>query len=266
VSRFELSQLWLFPVKSCAGFTLQKSHLSLFGLAGDRRWMVVDDSSNHFISQRNFPEMCLIQASPTPQGVQLNHLDGSQLHVTQPQGEVLRDVTVWEDQCQAWDAGEAAANWLSERLATHCRLVYFPQHEVRQVDLKYAQLGDKTAFSDGFPLLLISQASLDDLNSRLESPVSMARFRPNLVVDGCEPFAEDSWKILRIGDITLRVVKPCSRCSIPNVDPTTGRRDKEPISTLSQYRRNGNKIFFGQNVIADKPGDLAVGMPVEVVE
>ncbi len=228
--------------------------------------MIVDANTNHFISQRNFPKMCLIQASPTPQGIQLHHLDNSTLHVAQPCGERVRDVTVWEDHCQVWDAGDTAASWLSERLATHCRLVYFPPHEVRQVDLEYAQLGDKTAFSDGFPLLLISQASLDDLNSRLESPVGMARFRPNLVVDGCEPFAEDDWKILRIGDITLRIVKPCSRCSIPNVDPTTGRREKEPISTLSQYRRKGNKIFFGQNVIADKPGEIAVGMSVEVIE
>ncbi len=261
-----LSQLWLFPVKSLAGFTRQQSHVSLFGLAHDRRWMVVRAESGDFISQRSVPEMCLIQVSLTDQGVALQHLNGSALEVMQPDGSVVRDVTVWGDHCRGWDAGKAAAEWLSEQLAVPCRLVYFPEHEVRQVDLEYANAGDKTAFSDGFPLLLISQASLDDLNQRLKSPVSMARFRPNLVVSGCEPFAEDGWKRLRIGEITLRVVKPCSRCAIPNVDPATGKRGKEPVSTLSQYRRRGNKILFGQNVIADNEGEIEVGMPVEVVE
>lgn len=266
MSGLTLSQLWLFPVKSLAGFTRQQSHVALFGLADDRRWMVVDAMSGDFISQRSCPEMCLIQVSLTSQGIALQHLNGAVLEVMQPNGSAVRDVTVWGDHCQAWDAGDLVAEWLSEQLAVACRLVYFPEQEVRQVDLEYANIGDKTAFSDGFPLLLISQASLDDLNQRLETPVSMARFRPNLVVSGCEPFAEDGWKKLRIGDITLRVVKPCSRCAIPNVDPVTGERGKEPISTLSKYRRQGNKIFFGQNVIADNAGEIEVGMSVEVVE
>ncbi len=266
MSGLTLSQLWLFPVKSLAGFTRQQSRVTLFGLADDRRWMVVDAMSGNFISQRSHPEMCLIQVSLTPRGIALQHPNGSVLEVTQPNGDSVRDVTVWGDHCRGWDAGDLAAEWLSEQLAVSCRLVYFPESEVRQVDLEYANTGDKTAFSDGFPLLLISQASLDDLNQHLESPVSMVRFRPNLVVSGCEPFAEDGWKRLRIGDITLRVVKPCSRCAIPNVDPTTGKRGKEPISTLSKYRRQGNKIFFGQNVIADNTGEIEVGMPVEVIE
>ena len=174
-------------------------------------------------------------------------------------------VTVWDDRCKVLDAGDEAADWFSRFLAIDCRLMYFPDDEVRAVDPRYARPGDRTAFSDGFPLLLIAQASLDDLNSRLEAPISMARFRPNLVVQGCDAFAEDHWKEIRIGDLKFRIVKPCSRCTIPGIDPTTGERGLEPLRTLAAYRKRGTKIFFGQNVIADGQGELRVGMPVEVI-
>jgi uncharacterized protein YcbX len=174
--------------------------------------------------------------------------------------------TVWKDQCQAFDAGDAAANWLSKFLSVKCRLVYFPDGEFRQVDLKYANTGDKTAFSDGFPLLLISQESLDDLNHRLSVPIAMNRFRPNIVIKGCQPFAEDSWKEIRIGGIIFRLVKPCSRCVIPSINIETAEKEDEPLKTLISYRKRDNKIFFGQNVIAEKKGQIEVGMPVEIIE
>jgi hypothetical protein len=134
------------------------------------------------------------------------------------------------------------------------------------VDQTYAQAGDKTAFSDGFPLLLISQASLDDLNQRMEKPLGMNRFRPNLVVKGNSAFAEDAWKKIRIGDIELRIVKPCSRCVIPSINIETAEREAEPTKTLVSYRKRDNKIFFGQNVIADNTGTLEVGMDVELLK
>jgi len=261
-----LSEMWVYPVKSLAGFSVQQSVLEPFGLQHDRRWMVVDAESGVFLSQRRYPNMCLIQVELLATGIRMHHSDGSELSVAVPSGKLIRKVKVWDDTCQGEDAGDAAASWLSEHLKTDCRLVYFPEHEVRQVDLNYAQSGDKTAFSDGFPLLLVSQASLDDLNHRLLEPVTMTRFRPNLVISGCEAFAEDDWRHIRIGDISLRVVKPCSRCSIPNVDPESGERGKEPIYTLSQYRRRDNKIFFGQNVIADQFTEISTGMSVEIIE
>ncbi len=266
MNQLTLSELYIYPVKSLAGLSLNQSRVEPFGLQHDRRWMIVERSSGKFLSQRSHPQMALIHTEVYKDRVHLYYGDKLSLMVSIPTDEHPRTVTIWEDQCQGWDAGNEAAHWLSDLLQTECRLVYFPENEVRQVDLNYAQAGDKTAFSDGFPLLLISQASLDDLNSRLAEPVEMIRFRPNLVVSGCEPYAEDSWKWIRIGDITLRVVKPCSRCSIPNVDPNTGQRGKEPAYTLSQYRKRGNKIFFGQNVIADTPGELQLGMPVEILE
>ena len=137
---------------------------------------------------------------------------------------------------------------------------------IRAVDPDYARPADQVGFADGFPFLLISQASLDHLNRRLAAPLPMLRFRPNLVVSGCEPYAEDGWRHLRIGDLEFRVAKPCSRCIIPTIDPTTAQRSAEPLRTLRGYRRRDNKVYFGQNLIHDALGRLEVGMPVEVLE
>ena len=141
-------------------------------------------------------------------------------------------------------------------------------NEVRTVDQNYAQQGDRTAFSDGFPVLVISQASLDDLNSRMQEPVPMARFRPNVVVSGCDAFAEDSWKQLKVGELSLRIVKPCSRCVIPSIDIESGERSKdyEPTKTLSGFRRKDNQIFFGQNAVIDGEGAIGIGDNVEVIK
>ena len=144
--------------------------------------------------------------------------------------------------------------------------MFFPQDEFRQCDPVYAKPGEKTAFSDGFPYLLISQASLDDLNQRLDTAVEMKRFRPNLVIAGSQAFEEDNWKKIRIGDVSFRLVKPCSRCIIPSIDPQSGVKSAEPLKTLSSYRKRDNKIFFGQNLIAEGSGILQTGMPVEVLE
>ena len=173
---------------------------------------------------------------------------------------------IWDENCKAQRCGEAADAWLSEFLELPCRLVFMPDSLARKVDPTYASESDLTAFSDGFPLLLLSEASLAELNGRLDVPVAMQRFRPNLVVTGCGAFAEDGWKWLRIGEMTLRVVKPCSRCIITTIDPATAERGEEPLQTLSEYRRQGNKVYFGQNLLHDGTGQLAVGMRVEVLE
>jgi uncharacterized protein YcbX len=259
-----VSELAIYPVKSLAGIPLQAAALQRFGLKDDRRWMLVDDNGR-FLSQRQHARMCLVQPSLHTAGVSLHAMGMPDLLVPRPTAGDRRPVIVWDDRCNALDCGDAAAAWLSVFLSVECRLVYFPDDEVRAVDPRYALPGDRTAFSDGFPLLLISQASLDDLNSRLDVPVSMARFRPNLVVRGCAAFAEDDWQEIRIGDLRFRIVKPCSRCTIPAIDPLTGERDQEPLRTLAAYRKRGAKIFFGQNVIADGEGELRVGMRVEVL-
>ena len=265
MTNITVSDLSIYPVKSCAGITLTSTMVTNFGLDNDRRWMVVDENGT-MLTQRKISEMCLIQVELSELGITLNKLSLESLFVHYPIEQKKITVKVWLDQCQAYDAGEDAAVWLSEALAIKCRLVYFPKDEFRQVDLDYANEGEKTAFSDGFPILLISQASLNDLNSRLKAPVSMQRFRPNIVVSGCSPFAEDNWKEIRIGDIVFRIVKPCSRCVIPNVNIKTGVRENEPIKTLSSYRKRDRKIYFGQNLIANSLGKIDVGMAVEIIK
>jgi len=258
-----ISELNIYPVKSLAQISLQKSHLDAFGLHMDRRWMLVDEQGK-MLTQRQLPRMCLIQTQLHDQQLSLQ-ADGMDKLTLTAAIQNQRQVQVWSDYCQALDCGDDVAEWLSFFLNKECRLVYFPEQEKRQVDLNYAQAGDTTAFSDGFPLLLISQASLDDLNQRLETPITMARFRPNIVVSGCTAFAEDQWKQIQINQINFRMVKPCSRCVIPSIDLKTAQKQPIIIQTLSQYRMQGKNIFFGQNVIADNTGELAVGMAVNII-
>jgi len=178
------------------------------------------------------------------------------------------DVVIWKDHCKAVDQGAQAAQWLSAYLGTACRLVHIPDGYVRQVDQLYANTKqDQVGFADGYPLLLISQASLDDLNTRLAEPLPMTRFRPNIVVSGCTPFAEDTWKTIRIGDMLFTLAKPCARCVLTTVDPQTGIQGKEPLKTLATYRHlPGKGVLFGQNLIQKHTGSIRVHDTVQVLE
>ena len=265
MTELKVSALSIYPVKSCRGIKLESTRVENFGLQHDRRWMVVDERGV-MLTQRKLAKMCLIKTVLTATGIELSTATMQPLQVMVPTKVYTGQVKVWDDVCNASDAGDVAADWLSRFLQTPCRLVFFNEDETRQVDLNYANKGDKTAFSDGFPLLLISQASLDDLNSRLDNPITMERFRPNIVVEGCQPFAEDSWKKIKIGNIIYRLVKPCSRCVIPSINIDTAEKEKEPTKTLITYRKRDNKIFFGQNVIAETNGIINVAMPVEIIE
>jgi len=257
-----ISELYIHPLKSAASVSVKKATLDNLGFEGDRRWMLTD-ANGDFLSQRQLPEMCLIDAKINADTLSVSVPGKGAISVSANLNHV-RQVMVWGDNCRAFDAGELAASYLSEFLKTPCRLVCFPADEKRQVDLNYAKPGVLTGFSDGFPLLIISQASLDDLNKRLDTPVSMTRFRPNIVVSGCEAYAEDEWKHIIVGGIEMQIVKPCSRCSIPSVDPVTAVRSLEPVKTLREYRMKDSKVYFGQNVIANSTGVLEVGMSVEI--
>lgn len=265
-----LSGLYRYPLKSAAGESLEETGLDALGVAGDRRWMVVDAGTGRFLTQRLLPQMSQLQARWQGTEQLLLRAPGmSELRVALPGRRAeLRAVTIWRDSLQVPDAGEAAALWLSQLLGRACRLVQVPAAYARQVDTAYAEVGDKVAFADGFPLLLIGQASLDDLSARVGRPLEMLRFRPNLVVAGSEPYAEDSWKRIRIGALEFRVVKGCSRCIMTTLDPQTGERsaDREPLSTLKTYREREGEVYFGQNLIACGEGQLALDMPVQVLE
>lgn len=265
MSDIRVSELSVYPVKSCRGINQTVSQVEAFGLQHDRRWMVVDQDGI-MLTQRKLARLCLIQPELNETGLRLKYKDMDDLYITIPVKKETCLVKVWNDNCQAQDAGDAAAEWLSQILETKCRLVYFPDSEFRQVDLNYANSGDKTAFSDGFPLLLISEESLNDLNQRLDSPILMNRFRPNIVVKGGEAFAEDKWKKIRVNGIIYRIVKPCSRCVIPSINIDTAEREAEPTKTLVNYRKQGKKIYFGQNVIAEQSGRIDTGMQVDILE
>ena len=265
MSGLTLGALYRYPVKSLGGEAFEALEVLARGLAYDRHWMVVDQQGE-FLSQRKLPRMSLIAASVDAAGIlRLNTPGMPELALSACAGGPL-DVVVWGDSVRAEAAGPRADGWLSRFLGVPCRLVCFAQDSVRRVDPAFSRATDQVGFADGFPFLLISQASLDDLNRRLAHPVAMLRFRPNLVVAGCEAFAEDGWRRIRVGELEFRVAKPCSRCIIPTIDPSTGQRGVEPLRTLNSYRRRGNKVYFGQNLVHESAGRLAVGMPVEVLE
>lgn len=261
-----LSQLYIYPVKSLAGIPLETSELDAMGLKHDRRWMLVD-RDGQFMTQRTHPQMVLIRPAIRDGQLVLTNRQGESHEVPGIEhAEERIPVQVWKDRVNAYRLSSATDAWLSREIGQPCRLVYIADDEIRQCDPAYAKAGDRTGFSDGFPLLLISEASLAELNDRLEQPVSMIRFRPNLVIAGCEAHAEDSWRAIRIGGIAFRVVKPCSRCPIPTVNPDTGRKEgPEPLKTLMSYRRRDNKVWFGQNLVHEGRGVLRVGQRADIL-
>jgi uncharacterized protein len=264
-SGIHLSGLYVYPIKSCGGIAVMESNVDERGLRHDRRWMLVDEA-NRFISQRELPRMALIGVRIDADGLLVSGpgMPSLQVPFAPPDGTPLR-ARVWDDIVETLPVGGDADRWFSEFLAVRCRLVHLPEGSVRPVDQAYGRADDQVSLADGFPFLLISEGSLAELNARLERPLPMDRFRPNLVVGGCDPFAEDGWRVVRIGPITLRVVKPCARCAITTVDQRTATRGKEPLRTLATFRRSGTKVLFGQNLVHDETGNLRKGDPVEAI-
>lgn len=246
-----VSSLYIYPIKSLGGISLETARLTDRGFAYDRRWMLVDEE-NCFITQREFPQMSQLLVELREDGLLVRHRHtGDSLVVPfQPTGAPCT-VTVWDDTCQGQFVSPEADQWFSDRLSLPCRLVYMPETTLRKVDPDYAHGEEITSFSDGFPLLMIGQSSLDDLNSRLSRPLVMERFRPNIVFTGGSPFLEDEMAAFSIADIRFYAVKPCARCVITTIDLLTGEKGKEPLRTLSSYRRHNNKLYFGQNLLFD---------------
>ncbi|MDX1943394.1 MAG: MOSC domain-containing protein [Saprospiraceae bacterium] len=250
----QLSEIFIYPVKSLRGISLQSARLEPRGLAYDRRWMLIDETG-HFFTQREFPEMALLITSLTDKHLIIEHatksLEKLLIPLKAPENQHAINVQIWDDNCKALLVSREADQWLSEALDTNCRIVYMPEDTQRFTDPTYSEPQDIVSFADGFPFLIIGQASLDDLNERLEEKIQINRFRPNFVFTGGAPFEEDSWKRFRIGDLSFRAVKPCARCQLTTIHPETATFGKEPLRTLSQYRLDGHKILFGMNVCWD---------------
>jgi uncharacterized protein YcbX len=262
-----LSAIHVYPIKSCAPLSPGEAAVETRGLAGDRRWMLVDDSGR-FITGRQVPRTVLLRATPKASGLQLEAPGAAPIAVAFPPADAARHtVTVWKDSVQAPDAGDAVAQWLHGVLGRAARLVYMDAAAVRPVKPGRGQPGDEVSFADGYPLLAISQAALDGLNARLAAPVPMLRFRPNLVIEGAAAHAEDGWRRVRIGAVEFEGVKPCVRCVFTTVDTGRGAPDPsgEPLRTLKTYRRTEDGVTFGLNLIPRGRGTVRVGDAVEVL-
>ncbi|CAA9573561.1 MAG: Flavodoxin reductases (ferredoxin-NADPH reductases) family 1 [uncultured Thermomicrobiales bacterium] len=264
-----VTALYHYPIKSCAGAALDVAALDARGIVHDREFMLVDAANGRFLTQRELPRMALI----TPR---LDDGADTVLTVSAPGVSPLsvpvrasgptREVIVWRDGCRVVDQGDEIARWFAAFLGVACRLVRLADDFERKVDPAYATSArDQVGFADGFPLLLISEESLADLNARLAEPLPMNRFRPNVVVAGAGgPFAEDGWSRVRIGGTILHVVKACARCAITTTDQRTAAVGKEPLTTLATYRRGERGVLFGQNLIHEGPGTIRLGDRVEI--
>ena len=259
-----VSRLFVYPIKSLGGMQLDAAEVEARGFRHDRRWMLGDDRGV-FLSQRRHPRMALARVIVEGERLVVNAPGMPELELPlRPEPVARLRVSVWGDEVEAAACGGEADRWFAGFLGTACRLVYMPDETQRVVDSPYAVAGDLVGFADAFPLLVLSEASLDDLNSRLVEPVPVDRFRPNVVVAGCAPYDEDRWPRVRAGGVGFRLAEPCSRCAVTTVDQSSGERGREPLRTLASYRRVGEEVFFGRNAIADGKGTLRAGDAVEV--
>ena len=265
-----LTSIHIYPLKGGRALDLRESAVEAWGLAGDRRWMVVDENFR-FISQREHASMARLVVRFGPgRGLGVSAEGHAPLTVPVPDDADLVKVTVCGSTVLAAGAGPGADAWFSAYLGEPSRLVYLDDPTRRAVDAEYGQAGDVVSFADGFPLLLTSAGSLDQLGDWLaahgDQPVPMNRFRPNVVVTGFEPWAEDRWRRIRIGNVSFRVAKPCGRCVVTTTDQFTGVRGPQPLRMLARHRRFGQNLVFGQNIIPETPGHLQVGDPVAITD
>lgn len=256
---FTLSAITIYPVKSLAGINVKRWPVTETGFQYDRKWMIVD-GEGHFLSQRSLPRMALIKTALTADTLLLSAPDMQTLSLPlEPATGDMVTSQIWHDQCDARCVSAVADQWLSQFLAIDCRLVYQTNDTIRHVDPVYGLTSDQVSFADGFPFLIISENSLLSLNNAMQIDLPMSRFRPNLVISGCAEYAEDSWREISIGGIDFRLPKPCSRCSVPTIDPETAKTGKEPLTTLNRLRKWNNKVYFGQNALHNQRGELSVG-------
>jgi uncharacterized protein len=265
----KLSEIYIYPIKSLGGIRLEEVNITTRGLENDRRFMLVDENGR-FLSQREYPQLAIFQTEIKGDFLKItNKKNGQNIKVNlSPSSQSTPiQVTIWDDETTAIEVSSEASVWFTQALGISTRLVYMHEESQRKVESNYALTGDEiTSFSDGYPILIAGQSSLDDLNNRLENPLNINRFRPNFVFTNGKPFDEDNWHEFNIGNVRFFGVKPCSRCIMTTIDQETGeKKGKEPLLTLNKYRKAGNRILFGQNVIISQLGTVSVGDDVTVL-
>ncbi len=263
----KLSHIYIYPIKSLGGIELDQSTIEIRGLQYDRRWMLVHPDGQ-FITQRKYPRLALLQTSIQEHDLIITAPSGSLLTIPLVYSGEKRSINteVWGSSCQGWMYDQSVDKWFSDFLGTPCHLIYMSDEHDRITDQDYAPPGQVVSYADGFPFLIIGQASLDHLNEKLEQHIPMNRFRPNLVFTGGTPHIEDTWTNFQIGTAFFRGVKPCSRCNMTTIDQDVGKiSGTEPLETLSSYRRINRKILFGQNLIWMKSGNtISVGNTIQI--
>jgi uncharacterized protein len=261
----KVSALHIYPVKSFQGLTVKSLEIGLKGPDHDRRLMVVD-LNGRFLTQRLQPQMALVHTALQNDSLLLSKSTLPAFsHTILKEGKEV-DVVVHKDTVRAIDQGDEVALWISQALGLDARIVYMPDKTFRKVKPEYAvRETDEVSFADAYPLLLTTDKSLDDLNGRLQKPIPMDRFRPNIVVTGDIPYEEDTWKKIRIGGVIFNVIKPCSRCVLTCVDQKTGEKGLEPLQTLAKYRKQEGGIMFGVNLIPESFGSLSLNNSVEIL-
>jgi uncharacterized protein YcbX len=269
-----LQSVHVHPVKAFRGLAPREAEVEPWGLAGDRRWMLIDDGGK-VVTQRQQPRLALAAAELLPGGgVRLSAPGRDPLTVPVPRPSGTVPVEIFRDKLEGVPAEDPAAHaWCSAYLGADVRLVHMDDPATRRpVDPEYGRPGETVSFADGFPLLLTSTASLDALNSLIaqgdhaqEGPLPMNRFRPNVVVSGTAAWAEDDWSRVAVGEVTFRVAKTCGRCVVTTTDQTSADRGREPLHTLGRHRRIGGKLVFGQNLVPESRGTIRVGDPVTVL-
>jgi uncharacterized protein len=277
-----ISEINIYPIKSLKGISVQSALIEKRGLEFDRRWMLTD-RSGMFFTQREFPRMALVSVWIEDGGIGVGADGYGDAFVPRlPEVKLRQEVTVFSNTVEAEVHSPVLNEWFSDVLQTDCQLVYMPDDAIRSVNPRFDRGDDIVSFADGYPLMALSEASLADLNSHLDTPLPMNRFRPNLVIAGAEAFAEDDWRVVTIGGSQFRSTKPCARCVVTTVDQSVGAFDgPEPLKTLSSYRMardvmpgrldalgvGETAVLFGQNLIPESiGGTINVGDVVEPIE
>jgi hypothetical protein len=262
-----VTDLFIYPLKGCGSIPLTEGHIAERGFAYDRRWMLVDED-HIFLDQIKQPRLASVSPRLTSAGVRVQAPHMQTLTIpSEPETDQFLTVKVQKKFCEAVVVNTETSDWFSDFLHRPCQLVYMPETTRRPVNPQYALHQDIVSFASGYPFHLVGQASLDSFNQRLAQPIPMNRFRPNVVIAGAEPFAEDHWQTIRINDQLFHLVRPCDRCAVTLVDQQTGERGgKEPLKTLANFRRFEKHILFGRYVLSSSlGGTVKVGDPVEVL-
>lgn len=266
----QIKELWVYPVKSLAGTTVEKAALAKRGFVDDRRWMLVDENGR-FISQRQHAHLARWKASVQGDDLLFQHLDtGEKLLVNAARAEEgsLVEVEVWNDRFAARLVESAIPAGLPVALGMDCRLVYLAKDSYRPLDPRYAQGKEEVSFADGYPYLIANQSSLEALSAEVGEELHMRRFRPNIVLEGAAAFAEDDWSELRIGTQDFRLPKPCARCIVITIDPDTTNKNPAVFRTLAEMHSQDKKVLFGMNACWEGKSNasLKVGEAVSVIK